>query len=58
MVGDLDVRYFGAAANGFIPMLDLTPQRVWDLMPLGVYSLPALGREFLPDTPIRVTTCP
>ncbi|WP_225730649.1 MULTISPECIES: SDR family oxidoreductase [unclassified Nocardia] len=48
MVGDLDVLYYGAAANGFIPVLDLTPQRVRDLMPLGIYSLLALVREFLP----------
>lgn len=47
-VGDLDVLYYGAAANGFAPVLDLTPQRVQDLMPLGVYGLLALVREFLP----------
>jgi short-subunit dehydrogenase len=47
-VGDLDVLYYGAAANGFIPALDLTPQRVQDLMPLGVYTLLGLVREFLP----------
>jgi short-subunit dehydrogenase len=47
-VGDLEAVYYGAAANGFVPVLDLTPQRVQDLMPLGVYALLALVREFLP----------
>lgn len=47
-VGDLDAFYYGAAANGFIPALDLTPQHVQDLMPLGVYTLLGLVREFLP----------
>ncbi|MFE9580937.1 SDR family NAD(P)-dependent oxidoreductase [Nocardia sp. NPDC006044] len=47
-VGDLDVLYYGAAANGFVPVLDLTPQHVRDLMRLGVYSLLELVREFLP----------
>jgi short-subunit dehydrogenase len=47
-VGDLDTVYYGAAANGFVPVLDLTPQRVQDLMPLGVYAPLALVREFLP----------
>ncbi|MFG2059614.1 SDR family NAD(P)-dependent oxidoreductase [Micromonospora sp. NPDC048930] len=54
-VGDLDVIYYGAAANGFIPVLDLTPQRVQDLMPLGVYGLLALVREFLPSMIARGT---
>ena len=47
-VGDPDVLYYGAAADGFVPVLDLSPQRVRDLMPLGVYTLLALVREFLP----------
>jgi short-subunit dehydrogenase len=47
-VGDPGALYYGAAANGFVPVLDLTPQRVQDLMPLGVYTLLALTREFLP----------
>src|SRR5438876_3537070 len=38
VVGDLDALYYGAAANGFIPAVDLTPQRARDLMPLGVYA--------------------
>ncbi|WP_433656028.1 SDR family NAD(P)-dependent oxidoreductase [Nocardia sp. CA-128927] len=48
MVGDLDALYYGAAADGFIPVLDLTPRRVRDLMSLGVYTLLELVREFLP----------
>ncbi|HEX5199186.1 MAG TPA: SDR family NAD(P)-dependent oxidoreductase [Actinoplanes sp.] len=47
-VGDPDVLYYGAAANGFVPVLDLTTRRVQDLMTLGVYTLLALVREFLP----------
>jgi short-subunit dehydrogenase len=47
-VGDLDAVYYGAAANGFIPVLDLTPQRVQELMTLGVYTLLGLVRELLP----------
>lgn len=47
-VGDPDALYYGAAANGFVPVLDLSPQHVNDLMPLGVYTLVALVREFLP----------
>lgn len=47
-VGDLDAFYYGAAADGFVPVLDLTPQRVQDLMRLGVYTLLELVREFLP----------
>jgi short-subunit dehydrogenase len=47
-IGDPDALYYGAAANGFVPVLDLTPQGVQDLMPLGVYTLLALAREFLP----------
>jgi len=47
-IGDPDALYYGAAANGFVPVLDLTPQRAQDLMPLGVYTLLALAQEFLP----------
>jgi short-subunit dehydrogenase len=47
-VGDLDTLYYGAAGNGFIPALDLTPQHIHDLMPLGLYTPLALVREFLP----------
>jgi short-subunit dehydrogenase len=42
------VLYYGAAPDGFIPVTDLTPQRAESLMPLGLYSLVALVREFLP----------
>lgn len=47
-VGNVDAVYYGAAANGFIPALDLTPQRAHDLMPLGVYTPLALVQAFLP----------
>ncbi len=47
-VGDLHAMYYGAAADAFVPVLDLTPARVRDLMPLGVYSLVGLVRELLP----------
>ncbi|MFD6162302.1 SDR family NAD(P)-dependent oxidoreductase [Nocardia sp. NPDC060256] len=52
-VGDVDAFYYGAAADGFVPVLDLTPQRVQDLMRLGVYTLLELVREFLPAMLIR-----
>ena len=47
-VGDPDAFYYGAAANGFIPVADLTVQRAQALMPLGVYALVGLVQEFLP----------
>lgn len=47
-VGDPDVLYYGAAANAFIPVTDLTVRRAQDLMPLGLYALLALVQEFLP----------
>jgi short-subunit dehydrogenase len=47
-VGHPEVLYYGAAGNGFVPVLDLTPRRVQDLMPLGVYALLVLVHEFLP----------
>jgi short-subunit dehydrogenase len=47
-VGDPDVLYYGAAADGFTPVLDLIPEHVRDLLPLGVYALVELVREFLP----------
>ena len=47
-VGDPDALYYGAAANVFVPVLDLTPERVDELMSLGVHALLALVREFLP----------
>jgi short-subunit dehydrogenase len=47
-VGELDAFYYGAAANGFIPALDLTLRHAQALLPLGVYAPLALVREFLP----------
>jgi NAD(P)-dependent dehydrogenase (short-subunit alcohol dehydrogenase family) len=47
-IGDPEVLYYGAAANGFVPVLELTPERVDELMALGVHALLALVREFLP----------
>ncbi len=47
-VGDPDVVYYGAAADGFVPAIDLTPERVAGLMPLGVYAPLTLARAFLP----------
>jgi short-subunit dehydrogenase len=48
VAGDPGAFYYGAAANGFMPAADLTVQRAQALMPLGVYALLALVREFLP----------
>jgi short-subunit dehydrogenase len=48
VAGDPGVLYYGAAANAFIPAVDLTVQRAAALMPLGVYALLELVREFLP----------
>lgn len=47
-VGELDVLYYGAAPDGFVPVLDLDPERVAALLPLGVLAPLALVREFLP----------
>jgi short-subunit dehydrogenase len=47
-IGDPDVLYYGAAANAFISVTDLTVQRAQDLMPLSLYALLALVQEFLP----------
>jgi short-subunit dehydrogenase len=47
-IGDPGVLYYGAAANGFVPVLDLTPDLVRDLMTLGVQAPLALIRQFLP----------
>ncbi len=47
-LGDPDVLYYGAAANAFIPVTDLTVQRAQALMPLSLYALVALVGEFLP----------
>jgi NAD(P)-dependent dehydrogenase (short-subunit alcohol dehydrogenase family) len=48
LVGDPDVIYYGAAPNGFIPVLELTPDHVRGLLPLAVDTPIALVREFLP----------
>jgi short-subunit dehydrogenase len=47
-VGDLDAFYYGAAADGFIPVTDLTLERAQALLPLGLYAPLVLVREFLP----------
>jgi short-subunit dehydrogenase len=47
-VGEPDVLYYGVSAGGFIPVAALTPERAQALMPLALYSLLALVREFLP----------
>jgi short-subunit dehydrogenase len=47
-VGDVDALYYGAPAGGFMSVLDLTPERIQELMPLGVSTLVALVREVLP----------
>jgi short-subunit dehydrogenase len=46
--GDPSVLYYGVSAGGFIPVAALTPERARGLMPLAVYSLLALVKEFLP----------
>jgi short-subunit dehydrogenase len=51
--GDLDTVYYGAAANGFIPAVDLTLQRAQAVLPLGLYALLALVQEFLPAMLVR-----
>jgi short-subunit dehydrogenase len=47
-VGAPDALYYGVSAGGFIPVAALTPERAQALMPLALYSLVALVREFLP----------
>jgi short-subunit dehydrogenase len=47
-VGDLDALYYGAAADGFVPVLELTLARAQAVLPLGFYALLELVREFLP----------
>jgi short-subunit dehydrogenase len=48
LTGDLDAFYYGAAAHGFLPAADLTPQQAADLMPLSIYAPVALVQAFLP----------
>jgi hypothetical protein len=52
-VGDLDAFYYGAAADGFIPAVELTLERAQALLPLGLYALLVLVREFLPAMLVR-----
>jgi short-subunit dehydrogenase len=50
-VGNLDAFYYAPTPGmdyGFIPATHLTSQRAQDFMPLAVYTLLALVREFLP----------
>jgi short-subunit dehydrogenase len=48
-VGGLDAIYYAPTSDGgFVPAADLTPQRAQAFMPLALYSLLALVREFLP----------
>jgi short-subunit dehydrogenase len=48
-VGELDAIYYAPTpADGFVPAADLTPRHAQAFMPLAVYSLLALVREFLP----------
>ena len=48
-IGDLDVLYYAPTpGEGFIAAADLSPRRAEAYMPLGVYTLVALVREFLP----------
>jgi short-subunit dehydrogenase len=48
-VDTLDAIYYGPALGGFIPVADLTPTQLRELMPPTVYTLVALVREFLPN---------
>jgi short-subunit dehydrogenase len=49
MVGGLDALYYAPTPGaGFVPAVDLTPQRAQAYMPLVFYSLLALVQEFLP----------
>lgn len=48
-VGDLHAIYYAPTAErGFVPAVDLTPERAHGFMPLGFYSFLALVQEFLP----------
>ncbi|GAB3924502.1 hypothetical protein GCM10011575_03640 [Microlunatus endophyticus] len=48
-VGDLDAIYYAPTPDGgFVPAVDLTPEQAGAFMPLAVYSLLALVREFVP----------
>lgn len=48
-VGELGALYYAPTpAQSFVPAAQLTPERAEAYMPLGVYTLVALVREFLP----------
>ena len=48
-VGELDALYYAPTPrDGFVPAVNLAPQRAQDFMPLAVYSLLALVQQFLP----------
>jgi short-subunit dehydrogenase len=47
--GELDALYYAPTPDqGFVPAVELTPQRAEDFMPLIFYSLVAVVRQFLP----------
>ncbi len=47
--GELDALYYAPTpSQGFVPAVDLTPQRADEFMPLVFYSLVALVQQFLP----------
>jgi short-subunit dehydrogenase len=47
--GDLDALYYAPTpSDGFVPAVQLTPQRARDYMPLAVYSLIAVVQQLLP----------
>lgn len=48
VVGDLGAFYYGVAADGFFPAVDLTLERARAVLPLDMYALVALVQEFLP----------
>ncbi|MEU7859083.1 SDR family NAD(P)-dependent oxidoreductase [Nonomuraea sp. NPDC049141] len=49
-VGNPTALYYGPVPTdpGFVPAVDLTPERLQDRMPITMYTLLALVREFLP----------
>jgi short-subunit dehydrogenase len=48
-VGGLDAIYYAPTPDGgFVPAVDLTPEQAQGFMPLAVYSLLAIVREFVP----------
>jgi NADP-dependent 3-hydroxy acid dehydrogenase YdfG len=47
-VGNLDAIYYGVGVGAFVPAADLAREHVENCMPVSVYALLALVREFLP----------